>query len=75
MQTLVAEILAAWRRAERLTGTLQEGTPEHAAAQLACDRLRDLFGELTSLGPVPVAVDAVPGRPADDGDGAAAQTR
>jgi len=75
MQTLVAEILAAWRRAERLTGTLREGTPEHGAAQLACDRLRDLYRELTTLRPVPVEVDAVPGRTADDGDGAAARTR
>ena len=26
MQTLVAEILAAWRRAERLAGTLEPGS-------------------------------------------------
>lgn len=41
MQKLVAEIMAAWRRAERLSATLPEGTPEHDAAERACARLRD----------------------------------
>ena len=50
MQTLVAEILAAWRRAERLSEQLPPGTPEHDAAQRACERLRDLYHELTTSG-------------------------
>ena len=50
MQKLVAEIMAAWRRAERLAGELPEGSPEHAAAQRACDRLRDAYMELTHSG-------------------------
>ena len=50
MQTLVAEILAAWRRAERLTEQLPAGSAEHAAAQRACERLRDLYHELTTSG-------------------------
>jgi hypothetical protein len=48
VQTLVAEILAAWRRAERLTSELDPGSADHAAAQLACDRLRELFHDLTN---------------------------
>jgi hypothetical protein len=47
VQKLVAEILAAWRRAERLAGTLPEDGPERAAAQRACERLRDAYLELT----------------------------
>ena len=50
MQTLVAEILAAWRRADRLTHDLEPGTPEHAAATSACERLRDLYRDLTTSG-------------------------
>jgi hypothetical protein len=50
MRTLVAEVLAAWRRAERLSAELAEGTPEHAAAQSACQRLRELYGDLTASG-------------------------
>jgi hypothetical protein len=50
MQKLVAEIMAAWRRAERLQATLPEGTAEHAAAQRACQRLRDAYQELTHSG-------------------------
>ena len=50
MQKLVAEIMAAWRRAERLANTLPEGSAEHAAAQRACDRLRDAYQELTHSG-------------------------
>ena len=45
MQKLAAEILAAWRRAERLARELPEGSPEHDAAQRAGDRLRDAFQE------------------------------
>lgn len=50
MQTLIAEILAAWRRAERLSAELEPGTAEHAAASVACARLRDLYRELTDAG-------------------------
>jgi hypothetical protein len=50
MQKLVAEIMAAWRRAERLSATLPQGSPEHAAAVTACARLRDAYQELTHSG-------------------------
>jgi hypothetical protein len=50
LQKLVAEIMAAWRRAERLAANLPESSPEHAAAQRACDRLRDAYQELTHSG-------------------------
>jgi hypothetical protein len=50
LRTLVAEILAAWRRAERLAGSLPAGTSEQAAAEGAAERLRDLYHELTSSG-------------------------
>jgi len=55
MQKLAAEIMAAWRRAERLARELPEGSPEHDAAQRACDRLRETFQELTHSG----VVDAI----------------
>jgi hypothetical protein len=50
MQKLVAEIMAAWRRAERLASTLPADSPEHDAAQRACDRLWDAYQELTHSG-------------------------
>lgn len=50
MQKLVAEIMAAWRRAERLAGTLPEGSPERDAAQRAGERLGQAFQELTHSG-------------------------
>jgi hypothetical protein len=50
MQKLVAEIMAAWRRAERLSDTLPPGSPEHDAAERACERLRDAYQELTHSG-------------------------
>ena len=50
MQKLVAEIMAAWRRAERLASTLPTGSAEHDAAQRACERLRDAYQELTHSG-------------------------
>ena len=52
MQTLVAEILAAWRRAERLEQSLPPGSPAQQAAQRACERLRDAYHELVSSGAV-----------------------
>jgi hypothetical protein len=50
VQKLVAEIMAAWRRAERLARTLPEGSPERRAAENACERLRDAYQELTHSG-------------------------
>ena len=50
MQTLIAEILAAWRRAERLSRELRPGTPEQAAALAACQRLRQIYRDLTGTG-------------------------
>ena len=50
MQKLVAEIMAAWRRAERLSSTLPPGSAEHDAAERACERLRDAYQELTHSG-------------------------
>ena len=46
MQTLVANVLAAWRRAERLAEELPPGRERDAAA-LAALRLRDVYHELT----------------------------
>lgn len=50
VQKLVAEILAAWRRADRLASTLPEDSLEHAAAKRASERLRDAYQELTHSG-------------------------
>jgi hypothetical protein len=50
MQTLVAEVLAAWRRAERLANELPPGSLEQRAAAAACERLRHVYRELTSSG-------------------------
>ena len=50
MQKLVAEIMAAWRRAERLADTLPAGSAERQAAENACERLRDAYQELTHSG-------------------------
>ena len=61
MQKLVAEIMAAWRRAERLAATLPDGSPERAAAQRACDRLRDAYQDLTHSG-VATAISAAEAR-------------
>jgi hypothetical protein len=50
MQKLVAEIMAAWRRAERLASELPEGSPERLAAERAAKRLGEAFQELTHSG-------------------------
>ena len=50
MQKLVAEIMAAWRRAERLAESLPAESPERDAANRACQRLRDAYQELTHSG-------------------------
>lgn len=50
MQALVAQVLAAWRRAERLAGELPPGSPERELAERASERLHDLYRDLTSAG-------------------------
>jgi hypothetical protein len=50
VQKLVAEIMAAWRRAERLANSLPSDSPEHEAAERASNRLRDAYQELTHSG-------------------------
>jgi ABC-type nitrate/sulfonate/bicarbonate transport system substrate-binding protein len=50
VQKLVAEIMAAWRRAERLAESLPEGSAERAAALLASEKLRDAYQTLTHSG-------------------------
>ena len=52
MRKLVAEVLTAWRRAERLERSLPVGTPEHAAARRACERLREAYQDLVRSGVV-----------------------
>jgi hypothetical protein len=51
METLVIEVLAAWRQADRLASTLPAGSVEQAAAQKAHDLLRDLYRDLTRVVP------------------------
>ncbi len=50
MQTLVAEILAAWRRAERLSHELPADSAEQVAALAACQRLKGIYRDLTGTG-------------------------
>jgi hypothetical protein len=50
MQKLVAEIMAAWRRAERLAATMPAGSVERDAAERAAMRLRGAYQELTHSG-------------------------
>lgn len=50
MQTVVVEILAAWRRAERLAASLERGSPEQAAVERACEHLRAAYMEMTGSG-------------------------
>ena len=57
MQKLVAEILAAWRRADRLEQSLPPGSPAQQAALRACERLRDAYHELVSSGAVAALTD------------------
>jgi hypothetical protein len=68
VQKLVAEILAAWRRAERLAATLPPDSPEREAAQRACDRLRDAYQELTHSG-VAAALSGAEAKLLDDDKG------
>lgn len=50
MQTVVVEILAGWRRAERLAASLERGSPERAAVERACEHLRAAYMEMTGSG-------------------------
>jgi hypothetical protein len=50
MQTLVAAVLAAWRRAEELATALTPTDPGRERAVYASDRLRDLYEFLTARG-------------------------
>jgi hypothetical protein len=49
-RTLVAEILAAWRRAERLAASLEPGSASARRSNRACVQLRDAYHELTESG-------------------------
>jgi hypothetical protein len=50
LQKLVAEIMAAWRRAERLAASLPASTAERDAAERAAMRLRDAYQALSHSG-------------------------
>ncbi|HEY5629125.1 MAG TPA: hypothetical protein VIR16_06410 [Candidatus Limnocylindrales bacterium] len=66
MQSLVADVLAAWRKAERIAESHPEGTRDRAAATYASERLHDLYLDLTQ--PDPWAPPPSPGhaqRPSD----------
>jgi hypothetical protein len=54
MQTLAAEILAAWRRAQQLAAQLATGSPQQRAAMAATDRLADAYEAVTAAGVGPV---------------------
>jgi hypothetical protein len=46
VQRLLQVLLSAWREAERVAAERPDGSREHAAALVATDRLRRLYGEL-----------------------------
>lgn len=50
MQTLAAEILAAWRRAQRLAAQLPTGSAAQRAAMEATDRLAEAFEAVSAAG-------------------------
>jgi hypothetical protein len=58
MQTLVAEVLAAWRRADRLVATLPQHSLEYSAAVVAAERLHDLYQDLVKVAGVVDEADA-----------------
>jgi hypothetical protein len=54
MQSLVRDVLAAWRQAERVAARLPAGSNQQQAAASAAIRLRQVFMDLTQrqeLGP------------------------
>jgi hypothetical protein len=48
MQVRVAEVLAAWREAERVAAEQPPGSPDHLAGLEAIEGLRALYAELTA---------------------------
>jgi len=46
---LVAEVLAAWRRADRLAADLPHESREGLAASMAAQRLHDLYRDLQKV--------------------------
>ena len=46
MQRLLQVVLSAWREAERVASERPDESREHAAALVAADRLKGLYGEL-----------------------------
>jgi hypothetical protein len=50
MQTLAAEILAAWRRAQRLASQLPTGSSQQRAALAATDRLAEAYEAVAGIG-------------------------
>ena len=48
MQRLLQVVLSAWREAERVASERPDGSREHAAALVAVDRLKGLYGELVA---------------------------
>jgi hypothetical protein len=55
MQTLAADVLAAWRRAERLAAQALPGSRDQRTALDACERLRDLYQDLVHQDGQPAA--------------------
>jgi hypothetical protein len=48
MQRLLQVVLSAWREAERVASERPDASREHAAALIAADRLKGLYGELVA---------------------------
>ena len=48
MQRLLQVVLSAWREAERVASERPDGSREHAAALVAAERLKGLYGELVA---------------------------
>jgi hypothetical protein len=48
MQSLVKQVLAAWREAERIASASPRGSASERAARDAVQRLRDLYVDLTA---------------------------
>jgi hypothetical protein len=48
LQQLVAEVLAAWRHAERLSHEVTQGSPDRERALVACEQLQAAYLDLTN---------------------------
>jgi len=48
VQSLVSQVLAAWREAERIASASPRGSASERAARNAVQRLRDLYVDLTT---------------------------